>query len=188
MLLLERGEGTSHFDDAPSVEDRQQSEPPGGSPQLLQGASADHAFIAIAGSITWLVGQALHDCASRLLSSHARLTIDLANCNHMDSTCLGTLHEIVTSAPEAVNLQAVSSDVRQHFEELSMTAVLNHMSATTVPLPQEMKTINAKDLSPQQQGARILSAHETLASLSPENEEQFRTVVDSLRVDLGSNE
>jgi hypothetical protein len=51
-----------------------------------------------------------------------------------------------------------------------------------------MRTVNAKDLSPQQQGARILSAHETLAALSPENEEQFRTVVESLRVDLRSND
>jgi hypothetical protein len=39
-------------------------------------------------------------------------------------------------------------------------------------------------MSPQEQGARILSAHEVLASLSAENEAQFRAVVDSLRSDL----
>ncbi len=186
MLLLQRGEGTSHFDDTPSPEDRSQADTSSGVPQLLQGASEEHAFIAISGSITWLVGQALLDCARRLLEKHTRLTIDLADCQHMDSTCLGTLHEIVISNPDKVELQAVPADVRELFEELSMSAVIAHISTDKAPLPGDMSAINAKELSPQEQGARILSAHETLSSLSPENEEQFRTVVDSLRVDLNS--
>lgn len=184
LFLLERGEGVSHFDDTPPAEERQQPEPASTPPQLLQGSRDDRAFIAVTGSITWLVGQALLDCARRQLDQHHRLTIDLDNCHHMDSTCLGTLHEIVKSNPEAVDLQCVGDEVRGLFDELNMSAVLEHISPEAAALPEQMTGIHAKDLSPQQQGARILSAHETLASLSPENEEQFRSVVDSLRVDL----
>ncbi len=185
MLLLERCEGSSHFDDAPSPPERPQAEPAGESPQLRQGQADGHAYIAVAGPVTWLVAQALHDSAYSLLESHPALTIDLADCQHMDSTCLGTLHELVTSNPDTVDLQGVSAELRQLFEELSMAAVMAHISETASPLPATMSAICATALSPQQQGARILSAHETLASLSPENEEQFRSVVASLRVDLG---
>jgi hypothetical protein len=37
---------------------------------------------------------------------------------------------------------------------------------------------------PDQQGLRLLKAHEILASLSEENREQFQEVVSSLRQDL----
>ena len=102
----------------------------------------------------------------------------------MDSTCLGTLYEIVVSHAGAVELQGVTSTVRSLFDELSMTAVLDAMQSAERPLPETMTEIQASPLTPQQQGARILSAHETLLDLSDENEEQFRAVVDSLRADL----
>ena len=94
----------------------------------------------------------------------------------------------MTSNADAVDLQAVSTDVRKLFDELSMTAVLEHISTSAAPLPGEMTVIDTIALSPEQQGARILSAHETLASLSEGNREQFRAVVDSLRVDLDKGE
>ena len=55
-------------------------------------------------------------------------------------------------------------------------------------LPENMALIETASLTPQQQGARILSAHETLAALSDENREQFRAVVDSLRADLDGSD
>ena len=94
------------------------------------------------------------------------------------------MHEIVKSSPDNVDLQRVSGDVRKLFEELSMQAVLDHVTADAAPLPSDMAVIDTASLSPQEQGARILSAHETLSSLSEENQEQFRAVVDSLRADL----
>ena len=184
MFLLERAEGESHFDDAVPRETRQQHEPLAPPPELQQGSSNGHAYISISGAVTWLCGQSLLDCSNAMLEQCSELTLDLGNCEHMDSTCLGTLHEIVTSHPESVNLQAVSPDVRKLFDELSMTSVLEHINPNTQSLPHGMTAINAASLSPEQQGARILGAHETLASLSAENQEQFRAVVNSLRADL----
>jgi hypothetical protein len=105
----------------------------------------------------------------------------------MDSTCLGTLHEIVSSHSDTVDLQGVSTTVRELFEELSMTAVLKHISIRSSPLPADMALIETASLSPQEQGARILSAHESLSDISTENREQFAAVVDSLRADLDKN-
>jgi sigma-B regulation protein RsbU (phosphoserine phosphatase) len=181
MLLLQRCQGTSHFDDTTPPEERHQPEPATTQPQISQGAEGDHAFISITGSVTWLCSQPLLDCANALLGQCQRLTVDLGCCEHMDSTCLGTLHEIVTSNADAVDLQGASAEVRKLFEELSMTQVLGHIRPDTTPLPTGMEPIGTANLSPEQQGARILSAHETLASLSEDNREEFRAVVDSLR-------
>ena len=112
------------------------------------------------------------------------MRLDLSHCEHLDSTCLGTLHELVTANPASVSLQCVSDEVHQLFDELSMRAVLEHIEAEALPLPAGMTVIETASLSPQEQGARILSAHETLAALSDDNREQFRAVVDSLRADL----
>jgi serine phosphatase RsbU (regulator of sigma subunit)/ABC-type transporter Mla MlaB component len=191
MLLLQRAEGTSHFDDADSAipaEDeatapKKRSAAPE-HPQLSRGEREGRGFIAVSGAVTWLCGPALFEAARSLLERNAALTIDLSRCEHMDSTCLGTLYEIVVSNPGAVELQGVSSGVRGLFDELSMTAVLDVIGAGERPLPDTMTEMQASPLTPQQQGARILSAHETLLHLSEENEEQFRAVVDSLRADL----
>ncbi|MEH6580838.1 MAG: SpoIIE family protein phosphatase [Halioglobus sp.] len=189
MLLLERADGESRFDDAAPVRERHQAEPPTTQPQpqLQQGLEHNHGFISIAGSVTWLCSQALFDCANALLEQCQELTIDLCHCEHMDSTCLGTLHEIVTSHIGAVELQGVG-DLRKLFEELSMSRVLEHICADITPLPTNMTVMDAANLSPEQQGSRILSAHENLAALSTDNQEQFRAVVDSLRADLHQEE
>jgi len=184
MLLLERTAGTSHFDDTASTQDRHQSEPAIPQPHLVQGSEEGQAFVCIAGSVTWLCSQAFLDCANTLLEQYGRLIVDLGACEHMDSTCLGTLHEIVTSQPDVVQLQRVSDEVRKLFDELSMSSVMAHISPKAIPLPQNLSPVDGVNLTPDQQGARILSSHEALASLSEENWEQFRAVVDSLRSDL----
>ena len=73
---------------------------------------------------------------------------------------------------------------RKLFDELSMNRVLEQISADLQTLPPEMKPIEGAELSPQQQGARILGAHETLSSLSEDNRAQFQAVVESMRADL----
>lgn len=193
LLLIQRCEGVSHFDDTASPGQPLAAEAANkaavrASPHLEQGAVGRHAFIAIVGDVTWLYSQGLLDTANALLSEHDRLTLDLARCEHLDSTCLGTLHEIVTSNPDAVALQGAPDAVRKLFEELNMRAVQAHIRQDASPLPGEMTVIDAASLSPQQQGARILRAHEALAALSDQNRAQFQGVVDSLRSDLADND
>jgi hypothetical protein len=65
-----------------------------------------------------------------------------------------------------------------------MTVVLDAIKSSERALPEKMTTIESNPLTPEQQGSRILRAHETLIDLSEANEEQFRAVVESLRADL----
>lgn len=188
MILLERGQGTSRFDDTPAPEERQTSQASSTQPQLLQGVSGDRAFISIAGTATWTCSQAFLDTAHTLLEQYDKLTIDLGACDYLDSTCLGTLHEIVMSRPDAISLQRLPASVQENFEELSMDGVLGQVSPGADPLPERMEPLQQADVDAAQQGARMLSAHETLASLSPENREVFQGVVESLRADLDGNE
>jgi serine phosphatase RsbU (regulator of sigma subunit)/ABC-type transporter Mla MlaB component len=184
MILLERGEGVSHFDDTPEPEERHTPQPPAIQSRLLQGVREDVAFISISGTATWTCSQAFLDAAATLLERHGKLTIDLGDCEYLDSTCLGTLHEIVASQPDAVNLQRLPDKVRDMFEELSMDIVLDHAGTEKEPLPDDMQPLRRADSDAARQGARMLRAHETLASLSPENREVFQGVVESLRADL----
>jgi serine phosphatase RsbU (regulator of sigma subunit)/ABC-type transporter Mla MlaB component len=188
MILLERGEGVSHFDDTPEPEERHTPQSPTIQSRLLQGVREDMAFISISGTATWTCSQAFLDTAAALLERHDKLIIDLGDCEYLDSTCLGTLHEIVASRPDAVNLQRLPDKVRDMFEELSMGIVLDHAGTGIEPLPEDMLPLRRVDSDEAQQGARMLSAHETLASLSPENREVFQGVVESLRADLDKGE
>jgi hypothetical protein len=146
------------------------------------------AYISFAGTATWTCSQAFLDAANALLENYEKLTIDLGACEYLDRTCLGTLHEIVNSRPDAVQLQRLPASIRTQFEELSMAIVLNHAGPETEPLPNDMEPLQRADVDAAGQGARMLSAHETLSSLSPDNREVFQGVVESLRADLDQNE
>jgi len=87
-----------------------------------------------------------------------------------------------------VNLQQLPSTLREMLEELSMDIVLDHVSTGKESLPETMQPLQRAAPDAVQQGARMLSAHETLASLSPENREVFQGVVESLRADLDQDE
>lgn len=188
MLLLECAEGASHFDDAPSREDRQETQHTDEHSHLRQGARPDHAFISISGAATWLCSQSLLDAAHDLLAHHGRLTIDLADCENLDSTCLGTLHELVAESDDAILLQRVPDRIRALFDELSMRNVMEHISEAEESVPENMEALVGDKLAPDQQGRRILTAHETLAALSDGNREQFAAVVESLRADLAGKD
>ena len=129
---------------------------------------------------------ALHVFAGATLASGKRLVLDLTRCSHLDSTLLGTLHEIVRSGAGAggdVVLQGVSAEHRQLFEELSMGRVLAAIRDTSFEPPGALRT-------PPMGGTRrtthahILRAHEALASLSDSNREEFHGVIEDLRREL----
>ncbi len=188
IILLERCQGASHFDDTPGTEEHPAPQAPPTQPELLQAVRGNHAFISINGAATWTCSQTFLDSTSALLARCDKLTIDLGDCEYLDSTCLGTLHEIVMSRPDAVFLQRLPDSIRENFSELSMNAVLSHTTPSADPLPEDMAPLRRVDADAATQGARMLSAHETLASLSPKNREVFQGVVESLRADLDRNE
>ena len=151
----------------------------------MKGQTEDRAYISVRGTVTWTSSQTFLEGARALLERFPHLVIDLETCEYLDSTCLGTLHEIVVSNPGKVSLQRMQDGIRELFEELCMNAVLDLASSDGEALPAIMLPLHQRAVDPSQQGERMLSAHEALASLSPENREKFKGVVDSLRADLG---
>ena len=84
MILLERGEGVSRFDDTPLPGERRPAEPPTAQAQLLQGVADKRAFISIAGTATWIRSQAFYEAALKLLERFDNLTVDLGACEYLD--------------------------------------------------------------------------------------------------------
>ncbi len=185
LMLLEAGEGRSHFDvleAAPAAPPR----PVEAGSELSCGESSDSAFIRFAGRVTWVRSQVLHDAALGYLESGGVLTLEFSDCEYLDSTLLGTIHEIVSRGAGAVRLQGVRPSVRQLFEELSMRIVLEHIHAAAAPLPAELRPLSQTHEDTERRQNRVLRAHEVLASLSDDNREQFRDVVESLREELAA--
>ncbi len=141
-------------------------------------------FLVLEGWITWLCGETLFNAAMPLIEAHKRLVIDLSRCKHMDSTMLGTLHELIQEADQlgsAVVLQNVGERQLADFEELSMSAALNHIVSESLPVPEKLTPLEMRSTSIAGQQRRLLKAHEALGKLSAANREQFGLLTETLR-------
>ncbi len=183
IVLLERSAGESRFDDVPADGDNRSLPSPEPS-LILQGAAGDRGFISISGTATWTRSQLFYDALSAMTHRHTQATIDLDRCDYLDSTFLGTLHELVTAHRDSVRLQRVPDRVRHLFDELSMNAVIERIDHHDQPLPPDMVPLSGTTEDTHQQAQRLLKAHEVLATLSEENRAQFQDVVRSLRQEL----
>lgn len=188
MILLERSDGLSRFDAAGSAPEVREKAVPGGKHvQLLQGVADGRGYMSISGDGTWMKSGVFFDAANKLLKRRDGLTIDLGACEYLDSTFLGTIHEVAMSHPQAVRLQRVPPKIRALFEELDMSGVLALISVLADPLPEKMESLHRAEQDVGEQSRRVLRAHEILATLSDENQERFRGVVESLRADLDAD-
>jgi sigma-B regulation protein RsbU (phosphoserine phosphatase) len=178
LLLLTASSGTSTFDFDSAV-------PPRAAPTrcVVSAASVeDTTWVALRGRATWKDAGVLRAACFDSLDARRDVVVDLASCTMLDSTLLGTLHEIVVRAEphDSVRVQGASEEIRALFEELTMTQVLSTVTPSSRAAPAAMV-----DLRPEGDAAQalVLHAHELLARLSASNAEQFQPVVDALRFD-----
>ncbi len=183
MLLLEAQPGESRYHDSTEdIELTVDTELPVA--ELSYASSGSTRFICINGRVTWTHGQSLLDAVASFIERELDIVIDLSGCHYLDSTMLGTLHEVtrrVEQAGGSIALQNVSPQVRASFEELSMGRVLDHVGAAAQPVPEPREPLEVQQTDLHRQRKRLLEAHEELAALSPENQAQFGRVVDALR-------
>lgn len=182
MILMESSPGESHLDETVELSTRPAPEP-ARTAAIERAEAPDRVFLALAGRITWTSGQALHDAALAVIESGRALIIDLGECDYLDSTLLGTLHEVVEAAGAAgvdVRVQNVPEAVRQSFQELSMRDVLERESESALPLPPGREGVTLPEQSEDAQRRRLLRAHQVLAELSDDNRETFSGVIDAL--------
>jgi phosphoserine phosphatase RsbU/P len=148
----------------------------------LQVASVEGTtFVAVQGRAIWKHAPVLRDVCLQALDARAKTILDLGGCAMLDSTMLGTLHELVARADRArpLRIQNVSEELSSLFDELSMKRVLSSIVEEAEPLPSGMATVHVQGDA----GAHglVLRAHELLAELSPHNAEEFAPVIEALR-------
>ncbi|MEZ5551561.1 MAG: SpoIIE family protein phosphatase [Pseudomonadales bacterium] len=186
LVLLSASSGASIFNDS-AVDLNLLSAPAGAEPGISYAETADTTIVMLEGRLTWFYGQILFDTAMAVVESKRNLVIDLARCEYLDSTMLGTLHEIIQQASAAdgsVLLQNVGANLREDFEELSMKIVLANISEDAVEIPEKRVALDLKSSTLDHQQLRLLRAHEVLAELSDDNREQFGALVETLRGEM----
>ena len=133
------------------------------------------------GRITWMYSESFYDAAIAVVEEHRQVVIEFEDCEYLDSAMLGTLHEVVTQAAILdvdVRLQHVPESVREMFVELGLGDVLNHIVTVAEKTPSEHNPLSSGNLFG---NTRLIRAHDSLSRLSESNQEQFGSVVDTLR-------
>ncbi|MBW3629560.1 MAG: SpoIIE family protein phosphatase [Gemmatimonadetes bacterium] len=181
LLLLDVRVGPSRFDNGTARANR---EAPGGTTSrseiVFYGETEEASYLALRGRATWVHGDAFYETACGLLETGRILVLDLSGCDYLDSTFLGTVHELA-GHPE-VRMQGVTPEVRAMFEELSMGRVLEAIREDGARLP-EMHPLAVARADAKAGKLRVLRAHEALSAISGRNREKFQAVVESLRGD-----
>lgn len=182
LLLLEVRAGASRFDNGTAASARG-STPGTRGGVVFYGETEEASWLALRGRGTWMHCDAFYETACGMLEEGRQLVIDLSQCEYLDSTCLGTVHQLVGRGD--VRLHEVQPPVRELFEELSMERVLASIREDSAPPPEYYPLAPAA--SDAQAGRlRILRAHEALAALSDPNREKFQKVVEAMRGDSQS--
>jgi PAS domain S-box-containing protein len=205
LLTLEVRSGPSHLDNDPEENDSEENDSEengdstGETPEEPAEASASSSnafelwiasgkretYLALHGRGTWTNADAFRTHAKDALNSGHNLTIDLAYCTALDSTFLGTLHEIFTlDTAGHAHMRGPNQVVCGLFEELGLDEVLASIRTDKFEPPTDLT------LAPEEQPTRdshrlLLQAHETLSELSEENRERFSGVVAALRAEMG---
>lgn len=180
ILLIDAHAGTSWFDNGaelPAAIAVASGAPRRESEAVFYGETEQAAYLALRGRASWMHCDAFHETAVAVLGGGRPLVLDLSGCEYMDSTCLGTVHELV--ARGGVVVAGVTPAVRALFEELSMQQVLAAVRDDSPAAPELYALGTEGDQASVQK--RILRAHEALSALSDRNREEFKDVVESLR-------
>lgn len=185
LLLVSSGDMESSLDNispqSPAAVPLSPSEVP---PSLIMVGSDDcGAVIRVEGSGTWTHSATFFERAKLIVSDDQPLIIDLSSCSYLDSTFLGTIHEVVTIADHrcaSVELQGVLPQVLDEFCELGMARVLGHLSTEGRPLPAHMEALQRQGGGAVDQD-RLLRAHEALAALNEQNRSEFHDLIEALQ-------
>jgi sigma-B regulation protein RsbU (phosphoserine phosphatase) len=187
LLLIAARDGECVLDNhAPSQATKIPNELPSLNATILMGSDEQGTALCVQGRGDWTHCTALHDQAEREINHGNPLTIDLSCCTYLDSTFLGTLHEIVSHADARntkVSIQGLIPHLHSYFGELGMDQVLSHVHEITHPLPMHMSPLCSNAETSQSNRNRLLKAHQALSTISDENREQFLRLISTLETD-----
>jgi len=155
--------------------------------ELLLGTTTNTAVLSIRGRWTWAEAATLMAVGDEALAQGFGLTMDLSRCEYLDSTGLGTIHELVIAAAErelTVTLHQ-PDHVRGLFVELGMQTTLAHCVDEPAPRPKRMTAARLGRPPMEDAQRRVLDAHVALASLGDANKREFGDLIAILQSELG---
>ena len=97
MLLIDVRDGENDFEhlSASIYETKIAKEARRGqTPRIEYAEDATSLYLTYHGRITWIHGQSLSETVRKSASTGKRVLVDLSDCEYLDSTMLGTLHEV----------------------------------------------------------------------------------------------
>lgn len=154
---------------------------------VLIGRGPEGTAISIQGQGRWNWCPAFHEACLAEIRARRPVLLDMSMCDYLDSTFLGTIQEICQDAAGAdvpLSIQGVLPELHHLLEELGMNDVLRHVVEDMRPLPGQMSPLPSSLGDSDQDRARILQAHEALASLSESNREKFYALIEALRAEM----
>lgn len=150
----------------------------------------DHAvWLRVKGRGTFQTSAGMKEYTRRMIQrGHREFAVDLAECELMDSTFMGTLAGIALRLREigSGSLTVLHPNARNRM--LLENLGLDHLFSFELPAGRAAAPTRAaqETLTPASgdeaaQHATILSAHEALVEADPENEERFKDVLELLK-------
>lgn len=151
----------------------------------------DHAiWLQVKGRGTFQTSAGMKEYTRRMIQrGHRAFIIDLAGCELMDSTFMGTMAGIALRLREigSGSLSVLNANPRNHM--LLENLGLDHLFSFDLPegvRPAPAQAAAQETLPPAisdeaTQHATILSAHEALVEADPENVERFKDVLELLK-------
>jgi len=159
------------------------------SSRILVGAAARRTVLCIEGTPDWAQSAAFHGECSAAIDAGRDLMIDLALCPRLDSTFLGTIHDLAERAERVgveLRLQGVTPRLEELFAELGMDRVREHIVARMLPLPTRLLPL--ADAAPDEaaKAMHLLRVHEVLATLNERNRREFDPLLAALRREVAA--
>jgi anti-anti-sigma regulatory factor len=157
--------------------------------EVFTGGDSQRTTLSIRGRAKWSKSAAFHEACVGALAAGGAVTLDLTLCEHLDSTFLGTIHELVERADRTdveLRLQGVMPPVEELFREAGMTRVMEHIVPVMLPLPSQMSPLLGGDQERHLQILHVLKAHEGLAGLNERNRREFDPLIETLRKEAAS--
>jgi len=159
--------------------------------RVLWGVDSENLYISIQGRANWTYCAAFHDLCAGKFAEGLGLVLDIPLCTQLDSTFLGTIHEVVAQARKlslSVDIQGPLPDIREQFEELGMSLVLDRITPNTRPLPFKMSPLGSNTSGDLTAAQQMLDAHKALASLDEHNQGEFRQLIEALKSEVAQIE
>ena len=160
-----------------------------GAPSILVGISGGTVWMRVDGRGSFQNCGCVKEFFQRTVAKgHREYVLDLAGCELMDSSFMGTLAAVAFSLREkgCEMLRIVRANARNHslLEDLGLDNLFRLDPAGGDPPPPALHTAGGREQPTIEQKTAILSAHEALVEADPRNAVRFQDVIEYLRHEI----